>query len=251
MSGASDPLIEVAPGFYTIQTSFEVAKGIDVGTQMSLLKLSSGKYLVIDTVDPDTAVKAAIDKLTDGGKLIQAVVGSHPYHTVYFKKFQELYPDAEYWGTKRHLRVLPDVKWTGDISTALTRWSPDVSLRIPSGADFDDPQPESNHFSGLFCLHHASRTLHVDDTLVLAGPSVDATVRGILGIAAGEVGFHPTLGGVGGSSEAVVAEWEFENLVAAHRGVVKGGARALVKAALEKAGPTFERLEAERQAASA
>ncbi|KAI9322947.1 hypothetical protein DFJ73DRAFT_875419 [Zopfochytrium polystomum] len=254
----ADTLFEVAPGFYVIQTVFKKFSLIDIGTHMSFIRLSSGKFLVIDTVELTPAAKAAVDKLTNNGDLIEAVIGSHPYHTLYFKSFLEKYPDKECWGTKRHLRVCDGIKWAGDITTVLTKWNPDVHLRVPVGTDFDDPTPDNNHFAGLFVFHPSSKTLHVDDTLMLGGADSPFLFRSAVGVRLGEVGFHPTLTGPGirdepGAPEqfrcfieGVCDDWEFENLVAAHKGVLQGGARGKVREALARATPTLMKMGVSR-----
>lgn len=61
---------------------------------MSLIKLASGKFLVIDTVPLEDDQKAALDQLTDNGALIEAVVATHPFHTLAFPAFYKAYPNV-------------------------------------------------------------------------------------------------------------------------------------------------------------
>ena len=58
--------------------------GINIGTHMSLLKLSTGRFLVIDTIPLSENVKADFDELTQGGALVDAVLATHPFHTLAF-----------------------------------------------------------------------------------------------------------------------------------------------------------------------
>ena len=151
------PLVNIGPGFYNIRAPFKVAAGlIDVGTHMSICRLTNGNYLVIDTVNLDAQLKSEIDALTNGGSKIQAVVATHPFHTLAFRGFYSHYPNAKYYGTPRHLRVIPEIPWVGDLQCPKTRalWEPDVFMRIPAGSEFVDPKPElSNHFSNVFVYH--------------------------------------------------------------------------------------------------
>ena len=39
--------------------------------------------------------KADIDKLTLNGAKLEAVVATHPYHTIYFEPFRAQYPNAK------------------------------------------------------------------------------------------------------------------------------------------------------------
>lgn len=88
---------------------------IDIGTHMSFIELDTGRFLLLDTVQLTPMIKADIDKLTQNGELIDAVVATHPYHTIYFKDFYSAYPNAKYYGTARHIEVTPTVKWEDDI----------------------------------------------------------------------------------------------------------------------------------------
>lgn len=51
----------------------------------------------------------------------------------------------------------------------------EVSMRVPAGAEFEAPE-DGNHFSAVFVLHKASRTIHIDDT-VRRGHSTTTTRR--------------------------------------------------------------------------
>ncbi len=113
-SSNAAPFEEIGPGFYNLRASFTFACGlIDIGTHMSLAKLNSGRYLVIDTCDVSPAAKAAIDRITNNGDLIEAVVATHPFHTMYFPSFYNLYPNVKYYGTPRHIRNQPSIPWAG------------------------------------------------------------------------------------------------------------------------------------------
>jgi hypothetical protein len=74
--------------------------------------------------------------LTDGGKLISTFIATHPFHTLHIAKFAEEYPpsnDLKYFGAPRHLRIMPDLGWTGDIASIGDRVSPDLELIITGG----------------------------------------------------------------------------------------------------------------------
>lgn len=59
---------------------------------MSLLQLASGRFLVLDTIGLVPPVKAWLDDLTDQGDKIEAVIATHPFHTLYFPAFHKAYP---------------------------------------------------------------------------------------------------------------------------------------------------------------
>ena len=96
---------------------------------MSLLSLqSTGKFLVLDTCALTTAAKIELDYLTQNGALIDGVIATHPFHTTYFTTFHAMYPNAKYYGTPRHIRMIPSIPWAGDVDTGAVRalWEPEV-----------------------------------------------------------------------------------------------------------------------------
>ncbi|CAF3965228.1 unnamed protein product, partial [Rotaria sp. Silwood1] len=141
-------LYSIGPNFWNIRGRFKILKLFDIGTQMSIIRLRNGKFIILDTVEMNDHLRQQIDHLTNYGKNIKAVIA--------------------YYGTPRHLRRLTEIPWRGDLTDCNVRkkWEPEVEMRIPAGAEFVNPQPESrNHFISVFVYHRASRTLHVDDTI--------------------------------------------------------------------------------------
>ena len=128
-------LYSIGPGFWNVRGRFKAYKVIDIGTQMSIIKLRNGKFLVIDTVEMNDHLRQEIDTLTDNGNNIEAVIATHPFHTLSFPAFYQLYPKAPYYGTPRHLRQLTEIPWAGNLDDCNIRvkWEPDVEMRIPTG----------------------------------------------------------------------------------------------------------------------
>ena len=219
-------LQQTGPGCYNLRTPFKVLGGLlDVGNHMSFFRLErpreigaawgGRRYLAIDAVDPFTAnpeggpggdeLKEEIDLLLEGGRLLEAVVATHPFHTLGFPPFFQAYgaPSASaatastsappaaaapaapappaggaaaavaegpmWFGTPRHLRRFPEVPWAGSVADPEVqgRWRRrGVELRLPAGCEFDDPKPpESNHFANVFAYHAPSKTVHNDDCI--------------------------------------------------------------------------------------
>ncbi len=216
-------------------------------------KLSSGKYLVIDTVPLTDELKKEIDTLTNNGQDIEAVVATHPFHTLAFPGFYKTYPNLKYYGTPRHLRNIKDIPWAGNVMDHLNTWNPDVEMRIPDGAEFIAPQPESyNHFSSVWVYASKARTLHVDDTLMYS--SNPGLLLKIAGLKSQQIQFHHTIKGVGLYAtadasqkfkswvEAVLRDWQFENVCCAHIGYRIGGAHELLAQTLKNYQPVFDKL---------
>lgn len=247
--------LQVGPNYWNIRGQFKIAHIIDIGTHMSIIGLNNGRYLIVDTIPLTPEVKHEIDTLTDNGNKIEAVLGTHPFHTLSFPAFYNAYPNATYYGTPRHLRVLPAIRWAGDLNDCATRnkFQPEVEMRIPDGAEFVAPVPErTNHFSSVFVYHRQSRTIHVDDTISVAHQP--GFLMKLLGYKHGDMGFHPTIKGNGlfPTPEApyqfrdfirgIINDWDFDNICAAHTGNKIGGAKEQLTKVLADAAPLFDKL---------
>jgi hypothetical protein len=247
-------LIPIGPNFWNLRGSFKPMPCFDFGSQMCFIKLSTGKFVVLSTVAISSAAKAEIDALTENGKLIEAVIATHPFHTLYFDAFYKLYPGAKYYGTPRHLRRIKSLQWAGDVSNpeVLTMYeSEGLHLRIPDGADFINP-PDSNHFTGVIAYHAGSKTLADDDTIMCF--ERPGCLLGCFGIRAGQVSFHPApwKDNLLPTAEAPIQfrdfmqrmldDWDFDNIVAAHTGIKIGGAKAAIQDIFKKEIPALEKL---------
>lgn len=107
---ASDRIIEVGDRFWNIRGSFKIGF-LDIRTQASLVRLSSGGFALLDAYTLQGDVEREVRQLTDGGAAIKAVINLHPFHTVHVKRVAEQLPDATFYGTARHVEKAPEVRW--------------------------------------------------------------------------------------------------------------------------------------------
>lgn len=180
----SDQLVKIHETFWNIRGSFRIAKVLDVGTQMSLARLSDGTYALLDSYEPDGPVLTKIMERTEGGKLVSAVINLHPFHTIHVAKVASLFPDAKLYGTTRHKRLQPELAWQEPaVENPKFRESfkDDFEFTLPQGVEFV-PKDENLHFASVLAFHTSSRTLHVDDTLTFSHLPLLKGLR-----------FHPTL----------------------------------------------------------
>jgi len=228
----------IGKNFWNIRAEFKLFSGIlNIGTHMSIAKLSNDKFLLIDTVELTPSLKNEIDLLTNSGKDIAAVIATHPFHTLAFPGFYAAYPDVPFYGTPRHLRTQPQIPWKDDITKHLNDWNPDIELRIPAGAEWVAPVPEdSNHFVSIWVYSPLARTVHVDDS-INCYHGVPSPILAVIGKKQDALAFHPSMSGPGlhPTPEApidflvwlkqLLVDWDFDNICCAHLGVKLGGAR--------------------------
>jgi hypothetical protein len=162
----TDELIEIGDGFWNIRGSFRVGP-LDVGTQASLVRRPSGKFVMLDAYTVEGSVKDEVFELTRDGHDIEAILMLHPFHTVHVKRVAAMFPDARLYGTRRHIERAPELEWETehtDSAEAQELFADLLWLTVPSGIELI-PDNESLHFGSVLAIHPASRTLHVDDTL--------------------------------------------------------------------------------------
>jgi hypothetical protein len=161
-------IIQVSEDFWNFRGSFKIGGVIDVGTHVSLVRLSTGKFVFLDSYTLNSAASRKVDELTRGGKDVEAILNLHPFHTVHVKKMHQRYPDATLYGTARHVERNPDLPWAKQRTedTALHKqFGGDFEFSIPRGVDFISDN-QNVHFSSVLVLHPASKTIHSDDTLM-------------------------------------------------------------------------------------
>ncbi|CAF1453995.1 unnamed protein product [Adineta steineri] len=248
-------LCEIGPGFWNIRGRFKMfCQKVDIGTQMSIIQLSNGNFVVFDTIELDDHLKKQIDKLTNNGDLIEGVIGTHPFHTRSFLSFYKAYPQIAYYGTPRHLRQMPQIPWLGDLQDCNVRqkWEPDVEMRITAGGEFVNPQFGSSHLMSVFIYHPASRTLHVNDTIMYTD-RFNQFLK-LFGKSDGIMIFHTSIKNCGLHPTAdapylfrdwmrnMLNDWPFDNICCAHLNIKIGGAHAQVTKLLDRTESLFVKL---------
>jgi hypothetical protein len=180
----ADTVVKIDDGFWNVRGSFKVAGLIDIGTQVSLVRLSSGRFVFLDAYTLEGPVAREIDALTEGGKAVEAILNLHPFHTVHVRAMAERFPAARLYGTARHAARAPELRWEAlrtEDPELHEQFADDFAFTVPRGVDFV-PEDGRLHFASVLAFHPASRTLHVDDTLTWTNLP---WVGGLM--------FHPTL----------------------------------------------------------
>jgi len=219
-------IIQVADGFWNIRGSFKIGGVIDIGTQASLVRRANGRFVLLDSYSLSGAVEREVRELTNDGKDVEAILNVHPFHTVHVKSMHESFPRARLYGTARHVSRFSELPWEAQCtedSALHAMFAEDFDFSVPRGVDFISAN-ENVHFSSVLVLHRASKTIHVDDTLMYVRLPKAARLLGRTDL----MSFHPTLGKAlekqAGAArdfrrwaEEIAERWyDAENLCAAH-----------------------------------
>lgn len=215
----SEELIEVGDGFWNIRGNFRIGGVLNVGTQSSLVRLASGRFVLLDSYTMPDKVLSKVRALTEGGQAVQAILNLHPFHTIHVGAAHAQFPSAALYGSRRHVEKAPELPWQDlrvDDPALHAQFAPDLEFSVPEGVHFIHNNPDV-HFSSVLAYHPASKTIHVDDTFNHMGlPLV------------GGVSLHPSLSkalirepGAAAAfqkwASALIERWsEARNLCAAH-----------------------------------
>lgn len=181
----ADHIDRISDDLWNVRGTFRVFGLLNVGTQMSLARLASGRFVLLDSYPLRGSVAEQVLARTDGGHAVEAIFNLHPFHTVHVEAVAAAFPHARLFGTSRHHALFPELRWeperTEDAAFA-ARYPDDFDFMVPAGVHLVPPRAHV-HFSSVLAFHRPSAVLHVDDTL-------NWTPLPLVG---GRLSFHPTL----------------------------------------------------------
>ena len=221
-------LEELVPGIWTVATPLKLA-GVDFGTRMTIVRIGGDGLVLISPCPIDDALAEEVDALGQ----VRAIIAPNAFHYLYFVDAAERYPEAGRYlaeGVAGKLGSAP----TGSVTLSAEAdplWKADLEQIVIEGA------PKTNE---VVFFHPASRTLILTDLCFNFNPAPS----GWPGIFLRIVGAHGrlavsrlmrTLLKDRKKVRLVIArilEWDFEQIVVTHGGVVRNGGRDLFRAAV-------------------
>ena len=179
-------------GFHSIRGEFRAFDLVNIGTVCSLVRLADGDFVFLDSYTLPADIRAEVDRLTDNGRKVRAIINLHPFHTIHCEWMHEAFPQAKLYGTHRHTQQWPTLPWEStycDEDGFEALFAEDFAFSTPHGTRLvcDD---ETVHFASVLAYHPASGSIHVDDTLSRLDMPFPLSALPM----SGRVDFHPTLG---------------------------------------------------------
>ena len=79
----SDKIHDLGAGFWNIRGTLRLGGVINIGTQCSLIRLASGRFIFLDSYSLTGDVRDEVMALTNNGQDVEAVLNVHPFHTLH------------------------------------------------------------------------------------------------------------------------------------------------------------------------
>ncbi|RKF19188.1 hypothetical protein D6851_11965 [Altericroceibacterium spongiae] len=188
----SEEIVQIGHDFWNIRGKFKIAGLLNVGTQASLIRLPSGRFIFLDSYTLTPEMLRKVYSLTKGGKAVEAILNLHPFHTVHCEAMSMLFPKAKLYGSSRHKDLFPYLPWEDapvESPEVAELYGSVLDFSLPRGVDYISDN-QNVHFSSLLAYHKPSGALHVDDTLTYFDwPKPLGWI-----MPSPRIAFHPTLG---------------------------------------------------------
>ncbi|HAR74974.1 MAG TPA: hypothetical protein DCR60_01905, partial [Psychrobacter sp.] len=84
---------------WSIRGSFIKNGILDIGNQCALVKLQSGRFILLDSYTLTGDVREQVMALTNEGRDVEAVLNVHPFHTVHCAQVAKDFPQAIFYGS--------------------------------------------------------------------------------------------------------------------------------------------------------
>ncbi len=182
----NDEIYDLGKGFWSIRGSFIKNGILDIGVQSALIKLTSGRFIFLDSYTLTGDVRQQVMDLTNDGHDVEAVLNVHPFHTTYCEQMAQDFPQATFYGSSRHHKEIPNINWSEDLveSEAVAARYAELEFSLPKGIYYISPN-DAVHASSLLVYHAASQSIYVDDTFEIPPSKLFNAVQPSLGL-------HPT-----------------------------------------------------------
>ena len=103
----TDKIHNLGAGFWNIRGTFRIGGVLNIGTQCSLIKLDSGRFVFLDSYKLTGDVRNEVMALTNNGQDVEAVLNVHPFHTIHCAQMAKDFPQATFYGSRRHHKKNP------------------------------------------------------------------------------------------------------------------------------------------------
>ena len=210
--------------------------GLEVGTRMTVIRLTSGKLMVISPIGMDHATINELNKL---GEVIYIVV-PNLYHHLFVADFKLCYPRAKVWAVSGLERKRPDLQIDQIISDRTIHLIDGVEYLLVQGFNTLDTNGCSPLNECVF-FHVKSRTLIVTDTVFHFDDQCSLSTKLIAKLLGAYNQLRPSLLEKFATQDKVKVKWsiqqlltwDFERVIMAHGSIIEQGGKPQFQAGYE------------------
>lgn len=210
--------------------------GLEVGTRMTVIRLTNGKLMVISPIAMD---EATINELNQLGEVIYIVV-PNLYHHLFVADFKLCYPRAKIWAVSGLERKRPDLQIDQIISDRTIHLIDGVEYLLVQGFNTLDTSGRSPLNECVF-FHVKSQTLIVTDTVFHFDAQCSPSIRLIAKLLGAYNQLRPSLLEKFATQDKVKVKssiqqlltWDFERVIMAHGSIIEQDGKSQFKAGYE------------------
>jgi len=200
--------------------------GLEVGTRMTVMRLSGGRLLLHAAVELDPPLRRALDALGE----VRYVVAPNRFHHLYAGDVARAYPGARLWIGPGLEKKRPDLRYE-----AILGDEPPEPWRGEVDQVFFRGRPMENEVT---FFHRASRTLVMCDLAFNFGPSAPLSTRVVTTVIGGYGRFRPSRldpyivrdHALGRASLEKILAWDFGRITIAHGDVLEHDGPSMLRA---------------------
>ncbi len=201
--------------------------GLEIGTRMTVCRLSSGDLWVHSPINPDEELRPQLDLLG----IVKFIIAPNRQHHFFIRDFIAAYPDALLFGSPDLPQKFRDIPFDGVLGEQPeAEWSADLDQVPIRGNIFHDE---------VVFFHRHSRTLIVADLCISGHPEQPPFTRFVLWLGGVYQNPGPLLDvklayldkRAARSSLEKVMDWDFEQMILAHGHLINSGAKQVFERA--------------------
>jgi hypothetical protein len=210
--------------------------GVEVGTRMTIIRLTNGELIAISPIDCD---RQTINQINELGS-VTVIIAPNLYHHLFVAEFKAIYPEAQICAAPDLGFKRPDLPIDKTLTDGSIGLGDEIEHLFFEGFNFFD-LPKISSLNEVVFFHRASQTLILTDTAYHFDRSFPWITQLSFRILGGYQKLQPSLleklatrdrDRVKKSIKRVL-DWDFQRAIVAHGSIVDRDAKSQLKAGYE------------------
>lgn len=224
-------LREIDRDLWVIERPFKYF-GLEVGTRMTIVRLSNGDLVAISPINIDSETVDCIDRLGE----VKYIIAPNLYHHLFIQDFRAIYPKAQLWATSSLVDKRPDLAIDMPITDKQNNLFDEIDYLLFEGYQTLFLTGYTPLDEYVFC-HRASRTLILTDAAFYFDDRFVPLTQLIAKLTGGYKLLRPSpleklatrdKQAVKKAVDRVLA-WDFDRVIMAHGSIVETGGKEQFK----------------------